>query len=202
MALSSEQEAFRKIFADNLRQKITADGIFVEPDIEHDISEKFIHALVEFKEELRADFRTHQKTRGEMSWSIEREKCIADFAAKLNTIFAPIGGIKPQAASAFWSGKGVVRAAEFGTDFANTIPGFVINQVHGALHETFTKLIPMMIYLTQQQTWVCGKPCLNCMLKERLMTRTFFSSTVKLANSQYCGAPSSTPCDSVKPLVR
>ena len=139
MALSSEQEAFRKIFADNLRQKITADGIFVEPDIEHDISEKFIHALVEFKEELRADFRTHQKTRGEMSWSIEREKCIADFAAKLNTIFAPIGGIKPQAASAFWSGKGVVRAAEFGTDFANTIPGFVINQVHGALHETFTK---------------------------------------------------------------
>ena len=50
-----------------------------------------------------------------------------------------MGGIKPKDASAYWSGPAVKRAADFGTDFASTIPGFVVNEVSQSLQETFMK---------------------------------------------------------------
>lgn len=139
MASTVEQDSFKANFADKLREKIEHDGLGVRPGIEKEIAEHFVNALMEFKSKLEADFKTHQQVKGEVSWSVERQRIIADFAVNLDNVFAAIGGIKPKESSAFWSGRGVKRAEEFGVDFASTIPGFIVNQVSSALKDIFTK---------------------------------------------------------------
>ena len=103
------------------------------------IAHQFIEALIAVKQKISEDEHSFRSIRGETSWSSSRAAIISNFAEELDRIFSPVGGIKPKDASAYWSGPAVKRAADFGTDFASTIPGFVVNEVSQSLQETFMK---------------------------------------------------------------
>ena len=137
MLLTAAQREFQVLFAGRLRAKADEKGVPLEPGKEEIIARQFIVALIEVKQKISEDERSFQSIRGETSWSSSRAAIISRFAETLDEIFSPVGGIKPKDASAYWSGPAVRRAADFGTDFASTIPGFVVNEVSRSLQETF-----------------------------------------------------------------
>jgi hypothetical protein len=133
-----EKLAFQALLAQRIREKVDVEGVALVEHAEDTLAENFVSLLIELKGALSQNDSNYHQIQGETAWSTERERIILNFANQLDTVFAPIGGINPGAASAYWSGEGRLRAETFGKDFGNTIPGFVINQVSTSLQDVFT----------------------------------------------------------------
>ncbi|ASQ46182.1 hypothetical protein [Legionella clemsonensis] len=126
----SELSVLKKEIANILRERIS-----VEPEAtlheneEYYLASGLIAVLLEFKSRILKIAPTVRiNSNNKIAWTSEIEEIVSWLSQCLANIFYVIDSFSPENNSAFWSGKAVVRAENFGICCSKTPAGYVMNK--------------------------------------------------------------------------